>query len=95
MSDSIGHTPLAECQSGDRFVIHQLTLTGVMRRRLLDLGFVKGAEISILQKSPLGDPVAYRVSDTTIALRKEEASQILGEIVEVKKSELKKNRFSR
>ncbi|WP_412766163.1 FeoA family protein [Schinkia azotoformans] len=72
---------LSECHSGDHFVIKQLAITGVMRRRLLDLGFIIGAEISVLQKSPLGDPVAYRVSETTIALRQEESSQIFGEIV--------------
>ena len=52
-----------------------------MRRRLLDLGFVKGAEIMVLQKSPLGDPVAYRVSETTVALRNEQSSKILGEVL--------------
>lgn len=72
---------LSKCQSGDHFVIQQLDITGVMRRRLLDLGFIKEAEILVLQKSPLGDPVAYRVSNTTIALREEESSQIFGKIV--------------
>jgi ferrous iron transport protein A len=43
---------------------------------LLDLGFIPGAIIKVLQKSPLGDPVAYQVSHTTIGLRKEESSKI-------------------
>ena len=49
-----------------------------MKRRLLDLGFIPGATIKVLQRSPLGDPVAYQVSNTTIALRKEESSLIFG-----------------
>ncbi len=68
---------LNQCESGDNVVIESMSIQGVMRRRLLDLGFVKGAEIEVLQKSPLGDPAAYRVNHTTIALRKEESSQIL------------------
>ena len=73
--------PLSECSYGDCFIIRELKLEGVMRRRLLDLGFVKGAEIMVLQKSPLGDPRAFRVSETTVALRNEESSKILGEVL--------------
>ncbi|TCS93667.1 ferrous iron transport protein A [Hazenella coriacea] len=68
------------CKVGDQFYISKIELEGTLRRRLLDLGFVPGAVIEVLQKSPLGDPVAYRVSNTTIALRKEESSQIFGTI---------------
>lgn len=73
--------PLSECQPRDCFLLRELKVEGVMRRRLLDLGFVAGAEILVLQKSPLGDPVAFRVSHTTIALREEESSLIFGEII--------------
>jgi DtxR family Mn-dependent transcriptional regulator len=50
---------------------------GENRRRLLDLGFVKGTEIRIDLNSPLGNPVAYEVKGTSIALRKDQASKIL------------------
>lgn len=50
---------------------------GENRRRLLDLGFVKGTEIRIDLNSPLGNPVAYAVKGTSIALRKDQASKIL------------------
>ena len=43
---------------------------GDLRRRLLDLGFVKGSKISISNTSPLGNPVSYQVRGTSIALRK-------------------------
>lgn len=78
---SKGLKPLSECSYGESFVIQDLKLEGILRRRLLDLGFVKGAIILVLQKSPLGDPVAYRVSETTIALRSEESSRIFGEVL--------------
>lgn len=72
---------LVDGEKGNRIKITALHLDGVMRRRLLDLGFVKGAIVEVVRKSPLGDPIAFRVSQTTIALRKEESSKIEGELV--------------
>ncbi|WP_458412326.1 FeoA family protein [Schinkia sp. CFF1] len=67
---------LSQCENGDTAVIESISIQGILRRRLLDLGFIKGAHVDVLQKSPLGDPAAYRVNNTTIALRREESSQI-------------------
>lgn len=50
---------------------------GESRRRLLDLGFVRGATIKIDLLNPLGDPKAYLIKGTAIALRKDQASKIL------------------
>ncbi len=50
---------------------------GENRRRLLDLGFVKGATIQIDLLNPLGDPKAFLIKGTSIALRKKQASKIL------------------
>lgn len=73
--------PLSEAKTGMRLVLTGINVQGVLRRRLLDLGFVPGNVIEVLQKSPLGDPVAFRVNNTTIALRREESSQIFGNIL--------------
>jgi len=62
------------------FILQELELDGVIRR-LLDLGFVKGVEKMVLPKSPLGNPIAYRASETTVALRKEQSSKMLGEVL--------------
>ena len=40
-----------------------------MKRRLLDLGFYEGTPIKRVLESPKGDPIAYKVRGTTIALR--------------------------
>jgi ferrous iron transport protein A len=49
-----------------------------VERRLLELGFVEGARVEILHEGPLGrDPIAVRVNNTTIALRRREAMAIL------------------
>ncbi len=50
---------------------------GALRRRLMDLGFVRGSRVSIDMASPLGNPVAYVVRGTVIALRHDQARYIL------------------
>jgi ferrous iron transport protein A len=51
---------------------------GEIESRLLELGFVEGAEIKILHEGPIGrDPIAVRINDTTVALRRREAMAIL------------------
>lgn len=52
-------------------------IRGESRRRLLDLGFVKGASVSIDLLNPLGEPKAYLIKGTSIALRNDQASKIL------------------
>jgi len=56
-----------------------LTSSGQMRRRMLDLGLIKGTNVKPLQKSPAGDPTAYYIRGAVIALRKEDALQIIVE----------------
>lgn len=73
---------LFEGHKGDFIRIDSLAIQGIMRRRLLDLGFVPGAIVEVQRKSPLGDPTAYKVSNTSIALRKEESQKIYGELVQ-------------
>jgi ferrous iron transport protein A len=46
--------------------------------RLIELGFVEGAEVKVLHEGPIGrDPIAVRINGTTIALRRREAMAIL------------------
>lgn len=68
---------LASTSLGERVYIHRLTATGTMRRRLLDLGFTPGNSIVPLYRSPLGDPTAYAVMGTVIALRGSDAETVL------------------
>ena len=55
---------------------HGLTATE-LERRLLELGFVEDASVEVLHEGPLGhDPIAVRLNDTTIALRRREAMAV-------------------
>ncbi|HHV72856.1 MAG TPA: ferrous iron transport protein A [Clostridia bacterium] len=53
-----------------------LETKGLMRRRLLDLGFVPGTVVETVRRSPLGDPTAFKIRGALIALRSEEGRQI-------------------
>ncbi len=77
--------PLDELIPGQQGHILQLSprLRGAERRRLMDLGMLPGTLVEAEISSPLGDPVAYRVRDSLIALRREQASCIQVERVQV------------
>ena len=57
--------------------VDSLLSTGIERRRMLDLGLIKGTVVEALQRSPAGDPTAYFIRGTVIALRNEDANKIL------------------
>lgn len=57
-------------------VVDTLNCNGNIRRRLLDLGLIHGTRIIPLLKSPSGDPTAFEIRKTIIALRKEDSSCI-------------------
>ncbi|MEW6725454.1 MAG: FeoA family protein [Bacillota bacterium] len=67
---------LAALPVGNTARVISLKASGLTRRRLLDLGIVPGTEILALRRSPVGDPTAYLVRGTTIALRRDIARQI-------------------
>lgn len=67
-------TRLKEGQTGN---VIALLATGSMRRRLLDLGLIEGTQIQCVHKSPFGDPTAYMIRGAAIALRYEDAKDIL------------------
>lgn len=57
-------------------IIDNLNCNGNIRRRLLDLGLVKGTKIIPIFKSPSGDPTAFEIRKTLIALREEDSKLI-------------------
>jgi ferrous iron transport protein A len=49
-----------------------------LERRLLEMGFVEGARVEVLHEGPIGrDPIAVRVGDTTVALRRRDADMVM------------------
>lgn len=68
---------LDELKVGERANIVSLLYCGGERRRMLDFGMIAGTSIEAVQKSPAGDPVAYFVRGTLIAIRSEDAQKCL------------------
>ena len=68
---------LDQLPQGQSAHVEALEFTGAKRGRMLDLGFIPGGTVTALQESPFGDPVAYQVLDTVIALRRSDARRII------------------
>ncbi len=67
---------LRELNEGCSGVITNITLGGDIRRRLYDLGLIKGTKVSCVIKSPMGNPIAYNIRGAVIALRNSDADKI-------------------
>jgi len=69
-------------RKGQKAVITSIAAQGELGRRIRDMGLVPGAEIAIVGRAPLKDPVALRVKDFTLSLRNNEADFIEVEVLE-------------
>ena len=70
--------PLAAARRGEGGVVHAVGGEGDLERRLLEIGFVEGARVQVLHEGPFGrDPIAVRVDDTRVALRRREAAAVV------------------
>ncbi len=67
---------LTELEQGKTANISSIHLTGNIRQRLLDFGMIQNTPIIRLQTAPGGDPTAYMIRGTVIALRKIDAEKI-------------------
>jgi DtxR family Mn-dependent transcriptional regulator len=67
---------LADLQTGERATVRRVNVRGFGRRRLFDLGFTPGVVVECAFAAAFGQPRAYRVRGTTIALRAEQARRI-------------------
>lgn len=70
---------LYDLPCGENAIIKTLCNPKDMRRRLFDLGFVPESRVFCAFASPLGDPKAFVIKGTVIALREEDSSLILVE----------------
>lgn len=68
---------LNELSAGEAATVLRLRIHGSMRRRLLDIGLVEGTRVECIGKSPSGDPAAYLIRGAVIAIRSEDACDIL------------------
>lgn len=69
---------LRDCKIGETVTVTKLHGTGAVKRRLMDMGLTRGADVFVRKVAPLGDPVEVTVRGFELSVRKQDA-----ELVEV------------
>ncbi|HZK07888.1 MAG TPA: ferrous iron transport protein B [Bacteroidales bacterium] len=64
---------LSELKQGDKAFISKVKGRGAFRKRLTEMGFVKGKEVEVIRNAPLRDPIEYRLMNYEVSLRRSEA----------------------
>lgn len=67
---------LSELQTGEKGVIIKVMDHGGFRRRIIEMGFIKGKTVEVLLNAPLKDPIKYKIMGYEISLRRQEAAMI-------------------
>ncbi|WP_455137203.1 FeoA family protein [Thermophilibacter sp.] len=76
---------LKDVKVGESATVAQLTGTGALKRRIMDMGLTKGTRVYVRKVAPLGDPVELTVRGYELSIRKEEAASV--EVTDVRQGE--------
>lgn len=74
-----GRVQLDQLNLGQRATILRVGGNGPVRRRFMEMGFVRGEQVTVERVAPLGDPIEYLVKGSHLSLRRADAAQILVE----------------
>ena len=80
MQGMLKRVPLHELRVGQRGIVVRVGGQGPVRRRMMDMGLVTGAEVRVVRVAPLGDPVEFEVKGYSLSLRKSEARDVTVEV---------------
>ena len=75
---------LSELKTGEKGVIIKVLGHGGFRRRIIEMGFIKGKTVEVVLNAPLKDPIKYKIMGYEVSLRRQEADMI--EIVSEKEA---------
>ena len=67
---------LSDLKTGESGIIVKVLGHGGFRKRILEMGFVRGQEVTAILNAPLKDPIKYKVMDYEVSLRRNEAAMI-------------------
>ena len=73
---------LSDLKPGQTGVITKILGHGAFRKRVMEIGFVKGREVSVILNAPLQDPVKYALMDYEVSLRRAEAELVEVQLLE-------------
>ncbi|MBE6207335.1 MAG: ferrous iron transport protein B [Rikenellaceae bacterium] len=68
---------LSELKSGESATILKVTGHGGFRRRIVEMGFIRGKRVEVILNAPLKDPIEYRIMGYDVSLRRSEASMVI------------------
>lgn len=71
---------LSELEPGDKGVVVKIGGNSSTRRRIMDMGVVRGTKVLLVRRAPLGDPIELEIRDYNLSLRKREADNIYVEL---------------
>lgn|GEM_PF-649014 len=71
---------LSELKSGEEGIVIKIDETGSVRRRIMDMGIVRGSKVKVICRAPLGDPMELEIRDYKLTLRRKEAEKIFIDI---------------
>lgn len=80
---------LSELKTGEKGVIVKVSGHGGFRKRIVEMGFIKGKTVEVILNAPLKDPIKYKILGYEISLRRQEAEMI--EIISEQEAKLHKN----
>ena len=67
---------LSDLKTGERGIIVKVSGHGSFRKRITEMGFIKGKEVRVVLNAPLRDPIEYEIIGYKISLRRDEAREI-------------------
>ena len=67
---------LKEVCPGERVTVRKITCTGAIKKKLMDMGLTKHAEVQVRKVAPLGDPIELNVRGYELSIRKADAATI-------------------
>ena len=67
---------LSELKTGEKGIVIKVMGHGGFRKRIIEMGFIKGKTVEVILNAPLQDPVKYRIMGYELSLRRDEAAMI-------------------
>ncbi len=67
---------LSDLKTGDKGVVVKVSGHGAFRKRILEMGFVRGNEVDVILNAPLKDPIKYKILNFEVSLRRKDAEKI-------------------
>ncbi|MSN96682.1 ferrous iron transport protein A [Campylobacter sp. FMV-PI01] len=67
---------LSNCQSGQIYKIKKVNAKGKLFYKMLDMGFIAGADVEIVREAPFFDPMELKIQNYLVAIRRSEAELI-------------------